>query len=149
VRLTTFAEVDGPALRQRLYELAQEVDADVPSPDPFPPSTFEEWERDTMGGPRFNPETYLLALDGERPIGECWLDIDGESAWNHFTAVARSHRGRGIAMRLKVESLALARRLGVRELRTENHTGNTGMLAINERLGFERRPGYIRFGRDL
>lgn len=109
----------------------------------------EEWERFTFDGPRYRPETHLIAVDRDRPVGECWLEVDGASAWNHFTAVGRSHRGLGIAMHLKVASLVLMQRLGVNELRTENHTNNAGMLAINERLGFERRPGFIRFGRDL
>jgi GNAT superfamily N-acetyltransferase len=149
VRLATLAEVDAPELRRSLHALAIETEVDVPSPDPFPAPTYAEWERDTMGGPRFEPRTYILAMVGARPVGECWIVIDGQTAWNHFTAVARSHRGRGIAMHLKVASLALTRRLGIRELRSENHTLNTGMLAINERLGFQRRPGFIRFGRDL
>jgi GNAT superfamily N-acetyltransferase len=111
--------------------------------------TYEEWERFTFGSPHYRPDTHLVALDADRPVGECWLELDGDVAWNHFTSVARSHRGRGIAMQLKVASLLLTRRLGVRDLRTENHTRNAGMLAINERLGFRRRPGVVRFGRDL
>lgn len=149
IRFVRFSEIDSPAVRRALYAMSEEVTADMPTPDRFPVATYEEWEQELLATPYFSPETLILAVDGDQPVAICFLTVDGSRAHNHFTAVARSHRGRGIAWNIKLESLRMVRDLGVRELRTENNTGNAPMLAINERLGFTRAPGYVRFGRDL
>ncbi len=62
-----------------------------------------------------------------------------------MTGVLPSHRGRGIAMALKLATIAYGRQHGYSEIRTWNETHNTGMLAINERLGFTRQPAWITF----
>jgi GNAT superfamily N-acetyltransferase len=149
IRLATLADVDGDDVRHALHAMAEEAAKDVPTLDQEPPASFEDWERQLLAIPRFSPHTLLLAMDGPHPVAYCLLGVDGERAHNHFTAVARSHRGKGLAWNIKLASIELMRSLGVRDLRTENHTGNAGMLAINERLGFTRIPGFIRFGRRL
>ncbi|MFB9238937.1 GNAT family N-acetyltransferase [Plantactinospora siamensis] len=54
------------------------------------------------------------------------------------TAVLRAYRGRGLAVRLKAESLVRLRscRPDVRRVATTNEAGNAPMLAVNRRLGF-------------
>jgi GNAT superfamily N-acetyltransferase len=53
------------------------------------------------------------------------------------------HRRRGIALALKLAAIDYARRVGAPIIRTDNDSTNTGMLAINSRLGFVRQPGWI------
>jgi GNAT superfamily N-acetyltransferase len=113
------------------------------------PIEYEEWAAALFGSERFDAGLMVLALEGDRPVGYCRVEMDGAKAWNHFTGVARSHRGQGIAMHLKIESLRITAERGVRELGTQNHTGNVGMLAINKRLGFQRSTAEIRFGLPL
>jgi mycothiol synthase len=149
VRLATLQDVDTPALRRALYAMLQSVWSDVPSPDPVAPIEYDEWAQAVFGSDRFDAGLIILALDGGAPVGYCRVEIDGEKAWTHFTGVARRHRGHGIAMHLKLESIRIAAERGVRELGTQNHTGNVGMLAINERLGFQRSTAEIRFGLPL
>jgi len=53
------------------------------------------------------------------------------------------HRGRGLGLAVKVEAPRRAKAAGMRELRTDNHSRNAPMLAINTRLGYRRLPGWI------
>jgi mycothiol synthase len=60
-----------------------------------------------------------------------------------FTAVVRSHRGRGIATALKRTQLAWAAENGYRELVTYTQEGNKAMRAINVKLGYRPQPAWI------
>jgi predicted GNAT superfamily acetyltransferase len=55
---------------------------------------------------------------------------------NWMTGVARSARGRGIALALKQHQAAAAREAGWKRLRTQNDLGNVPMLRVNDRLGY-------------
>ena len=105
IHLTDLAAVDSPVARRVLFDMIMEAAHDIPIPDAMPPRTFEDWERVVLGADRFDPTAMLIAMDGDRPVGYSRLEVDGTSAWTHFTGVARSHRGRGIAMHLKVEAI--------------------------------------------
>jgi GNAT superfamily N-acetyltransferase/RimJ/RimL family protein N-acetyltransferase len=60
------------------------------------------------------------------------------SAVTEATATVREHRGRGLALAVKAESLRLLRadRPDIRLLPTMNAEANVAMLAVNRRLGF-------------
>jgi GNAT superfamily N-acetyltransferase len=60
-----------------------------------------------------------------------------------MTAVARSHRGRGIAMALKQTVIDWARANGLTALETGNDVDNAPMRAVNARLGYEPMPDEI------
>lgn len=55
-----------------------------------------------------------------------------------FTAVRRDYRGRGIALALKLCTIAYAGAQGLSGIRTDNDSTNLAMWHINERLGFRR-----------
>ena len=88
---------------------------------------------------------YLVtALDGGMLVGMAGLSRYGarEEALEHaMTAVARTHRGRGIAQTLKQACVRWAADAGYRELVTWTQQGNDAMQAVNERVGF--RPGHV------
>jgi hypothetical protein len=63
--------------------------------------------------------------------------------------VKRGHRGRHIALALKVRSILYAQSRGVPVVKTWNEQNNRAMLAINERLGFVRQPAWIVFALEL
>ena len=56
------------------------------------------------------------------------------------TGVRREHRRQGIALALKLKTIAWAKRIGYSQIQTWNEANNQGMLGINERLGFVRQP---------
>lgn len=54
----------------------------------------------------------------------------------------RDYRGRGLAQALKLQTVLLARRAGMRTIRTNNDSLNAPMLAVNRKLGYRPEPGY-------
>jgi mycothiol synthase len=55
-----------------------------------------------------------------------------------LTGVKREYRRRNLALALKVRSVQFAKDNGYTSIRTDNDSSNTGMLAINDKLGFKR-----------
>lgn len=85
-------------------------------------------------------DAYLVALDGDVVAGFGYLARE-EDGWTHgFTAVARSHRGRGVAGAIKRAQIAWAKAHGIAALRTATETRLTVMRALNDRFGY--RPLY-------
>jgi GNAT superfamily N-acetyltransferase len=128
--LVTFAE--RPDLAQALYELAQIAHADQPGRSES--KIGDAWFH--WGLAANPPESYFIALDGDRVLGYGYLEHE-EGRWkNGFTAVARDARGRGIAGAIKRAQIAWAKASGVPTLRTANEVRLEGMLALNRRLGY-------------
>jgi RimJ/RimL family protein N-acetyltransferase len=66
-----------------------------------------------------------------------------------FTGTLRAYRGRGLALAVKLASIAWAREHGVTSMQTNNDETNAPMLAINRRLGYRpagRRVEWVRAG---
>lgn len=150
IRFATLADEDTPQFRRRLFQLVERLKRDVPTPEPLPPGTYEEWERDWINVPFASPATFAVALVRGRPIALSYLVLEADgSGYNWMTGVARAYRGRGLGLAVKVEALRLAKNLGVPFVRTNNDLTNVPMLAVNKRLGFQSRPGVIGFERIL
>jgi GNAT superfamily N-acetyltransferase len=128
--LVTFAE--RPDLAPALYELAKLAHADQPGrSDSHVSDAWFEW------GLRANPpESYFIALDGDRVLGYGYLEHHDKQWKNGFMAVAREERGRGIAGAIKRAQIAWAKANGVPTLRTANEVRLEGMLALNRRFGY-------------
>ena len=115
------------------WPLAQEAYADLPLPGEvsYPLAT---WLRDeaTLPGGSF------VALDGDRVVGFASLveHADDGTAEHGLTAVARSHRGRGLGRALKLAQLHWASQNGIRTLVTWTQQGNEAMQALNRSLGY-------------
>ncbi|WP_328774664.1 GNAT family N-acetyltransferase [Deinococcus aquaedulcis] len=90
------------------------------------------------------PDWWVLAVG---PQGE-WLGTSilesfqrQNFGYNSLTAVVPEARGRGLALPLKLHVIARAQAAGLPLLRTNNHSGNAPMLAVNQRLGYQSRTG--------
>jgi GNAT superfamily N-acetyltransferase len=140
-----FAELDSPDFRKGFHELFETLRVDVPRAEPPTPLTFDFFSKHVIEEPGMLPSVFVFALRGEDLLGftggyegavkgvmDTWL-----------TAVARSMRGRGLALALKVRSIQAAKALGFTQARTDNDTRNAPMLRVNERLGFQRQPALI------
>jgi hypothetical protein len=68
--------------------------------------------------------------------------------FNEMTGVLRSHRGRGIAIAMKVIVIEHVRALGVPTIRTIHHPGNEAPIALNRRLGYREENERI-FGQRM
>lgn len=149
LRFTTVAAEDSPDLRRRVHRLADAVDRDIPSVEPFQPVTHEQWLQDWFASPGARPDLMALAMDGDEPVALSTVTWPrGTAAFNGLTGVLPAYRGHGLATAVKVEALRLVRAAGADAIRTDNHARNAPMLAINERLGYRRKPVYIDFVRE-
>ena len=66
-----------------------------------------------------------------------------------FTAVHPAYRGRGIALALKLRTIAFTREHGYRYIKTGSNAVNERMLGINAALGFQPQPARITFELSL
>lgn len=97
------------------------------------------------------PEGSFVALAEGEIVGYSGLmahDNEGV-AEDGLTVVSRGWRRRGLARALKQRELAWAREAGLREVVTWTQTGNDGMRAVNERLGYEYRDVAITMATTL
>lgn len=142
-----WAEVAGePDAARRLHELVTEVRRDVPTTDPWQDVAFADWAK-MFEHPDFWPEGYFIGMkDGEWVgVSVLWKSDAPGVVTTGLTAVRRAHRGSGIAKGMKLRAIAFAKEQGCSTLKTWNESNNHRMLAINERLGFVRKPGWIYF----
>ena len=142
----------GDAVLRKLYALDLECTADEPAFEPITMSPYEKWREDKLESPSFLPDASFLMKDGERYVGLSELGknlVLPHVLQQRFTAVARSHRGRGVAMALKLAGVRYAREGGYTEIRTGNNTRNRPMLRINEAMGFVKQPVEIELAKKL
>jgi GNAT superfamily N-acetyltransferase len=82
-------------------------------------------------------------------VSELWHSSMTDVLYTGLTGTRRDFRRMGIAMSLKLRAIALAKALGIREIRTGNEVNNRGMLSINDALGFVKQPAWATFLKRL
>lgn len=141
--------IAAPGYDRRAYEVALEADADIPSGEPIVSGTYEQWRERHFSALTIRDLSFV-ALDGDRVVGYALLQQHTEGTGEHsMTGVARSHRGRGIALALKETQIAAAKAAGYRTLRTQNDLGNAPMRRVNEKLGYVRKFEWVHMGGPL
>jgi predicted N-acetyltransferase YhbS len=132
-----------------MYETALEADADIPSSTPIKTGTFEQWQERHLSGRVLRDHSYVALEDG-KVVGYAILGRHNDDTAEHWmTGVARSARGRGVALALKQAQIAAAKEAGWRFLRTLNDLGNAPMRRVNEKLGYERKTEWVHLGGPL
>jgi len=134
--VTTLAE--RPELLHRLYEIALEAYPDQPGRAGSSIGDFEHWRGWSIEPNR--PDACFIAVRSDEALGYGYLHEEN-GVWTHgFAAVARAHRGRGVAGAIKRAQVAWAKATGVPALRTATETRLTQMRALNTKFGY--RPLY-------
>jgi GNAT superfamily N-acetyltransferase len=92
-------------------------------------ATFEDWAGETLGRPGFVPEHIATVVTGEQIVAVAVNVHDRASIWVGQLAVAREHRGRGLARALLTHTFGFAWRAGPRRcgLGTDARTGARGL----------------------
>ena len=106
----------------------------------------ERWARDWLADPQF------LALHDGEVVGCAGVGRDNDDptrAENGLTAVRSDWRGRGLAVHLKLVTLAWAADHGIEEVYTWTQDGNAAMRALNTRLGYATTRTGIQLARRL
>jgi GNAT superfamily N-acetyltransferase len=143
----TFVSVEErPELLPKAYELGAAGWGDMVTPVPVTIS-LDDWLRDEATYPGGS----FVALAGGEIVGYSGLCRTGEDgvAEDGLTVVRRDWRRRGLATALKRAELAWAAQNGIRRVETWTQTGNEGMRAVNERLGFRYGIVEIDLARGL
>lgn len=160
IDLMTLTELQAqdPAWKTKTHALYNEIEMDIPAPDPPTPEPMEEFEK-TFKSPNFIADGWLIAVDKTQTdddavgpyVGITMLGIKlatPEKMGTWITGVTRSYRRRGIALALKVASIEFARRQGVKFIETDNEENNP-MYQINMKLGFEPLPAWADYEKTL
>jgi ribosomal protein S18 acetylase RimI-like enzyme len=137
---------DDPDHERKLYELVWAIRQDLPDLDEATKEPFDVWRKQYLYHPEIPPEGYFVALHAGRYVGLLYhRDEPHEPGVLRIgqLGVAREYRGRHIATALKLRGNAYARAHGFRTLATTNDSRNAPVLAINERMGFIRKLGYV------
>ena len=135
-----------------VYALDQLIMRDVPDLDAHTETSFDHFIKTVIEGPGALPAAFLLARDGDRSVGLARMfasAVEPDLLFQGLTGVIPAYRGRGIAMALKLETVACAVRLGKRHITTWNDTANRAMLRINEAMGFVKEPAEIVVVREF
>ncbi len=149
IRFFTYA--DEPC-EEALYELAKRNFVDLPGytdDTGYPP--VDEWRKRWLEDADTPLDCIIIAAVGEEPVGVTRMGKYNEAGdmktWH--TSVAREHRGKGIAVALKIFALRTAKRYGAGTLYTDNDSTNTPILRVNEKLGFKPMPGVFHMQRGV
>jgi GNAT superfamily N-acetyltransferase len=128
--------------KRKLYEVNRATGLDNPGNDRTFPD-FYAFSKNVFDASWFRADTQIIASHGERWVGLSAIGIypADRCAYNAFTGVLREFRGRGLAQALKLQTILLAKRQGMRYIRTNNDSNNAPMLAINRKLGYKPKPG--------
>jgi GNAT superfamily N-acetyltransferase len=145
VELVPLADVDP----HEVYEVDLLTTPDVPTTDELTDIRYEEWLDTIWRRPSMALDGSFAALDDGRVVCITMLAANRKigRAFNEYTATLRSHRGRGLALLVKLASLRWAAASGITAVWTTNDETNAPMLAVNRRLGYEprlRRLEYVR-----
>jgi RimJ/RimL family protein N-acetyltransferase len=131
--------------KHKLYDVNRESGLDNPGNDEIFPD-YPSFSKDVFEASWFRADTQILASLAEQWVGLSAIGIYPEDnhAYNAFTGVLREFRGRGLAQALKLQTILLAKKKGMRYIRTNNDSQNAPMLAINRKLGYQPELGVYK-----
>jgi mycothiol synthase len=145
IELKNFRDLDSPDFRRQFHQVFSTVRLDVPRAEPPTPLTFGFFEENVLDDPELIPEVFVFTMRGEQILGFTGGYSGAQPGWvdQWLTAVVREARGQGLATAIKVRSLRAALELGFKTVRTDNDTKNAPMLAVNDKLGYQRQPAVL------
>lgn len=156
IQIATLADLQqrDPKWQTKVWELDCTCTQDEPLPDAFTPPSLEQYIQYEFGAPGFLLEAWFLALDRQehdRYVGMAVLyrDISNPQRLQAgFTGVRREYRRQGIALALKLQTIAFAQRYGAERIDTGNEENNP-MFQINLRLGFQPKPAKVIYQKEV
>ncbi|MGK5087197.1 GNAT family N-acetyltransferase [Bdellovibrionota bacterium FG-2] len=139
-------------VKRRFYDLYFLAMKDVPNLPQSAPPSFEEFLKKYLDKDRAPEEAVLLAVFGSELVGFSQMMLREalpNMAIIAMTGCLPSFRSCGIATTLKIEAMRWAKRRGIEVISTWNDSANAPILAINQKLGFDRKPGTLIMLRDF
>jgi len=133
-----------------LYEMYAAAARDIPSDDPVDNISYDDWICSQWNDPGLDRVASAVVLFEEKPVSFAFIRSDHGSkrATHELTGTVPEHRHKGLAGLAKLATISWAAENGF-ILFTENDSTNQDMLSINRRLGYQPRPGFITFSKEL
>jgi GNAT superfamily N-acetyltransferase len=143
--IKTAQEANCEDVHHQWHHLFETARRDIPRDDVPTSFTFEEFGEIFLKDEEFVWDVSMFAFDGDKLIGFTLLyKFDDRGVlFQALTAVDKDYRGRGLAKAMKARAMRAAKAKGVTEVHCDNDTRNAPMLSINDRLGYQRKPGMI------
>jgi mycothiol synthase len=150
IEIKTLPELENDSERNRkLYDLDWELSLSVPGDlaSGMGCRGFEKYVKYAITGPSALPDGFFVAKKGEEFIGLSHVlsSKKGHSLYQGLTGVQPQYRRYGIGLAMKIRGIAYAQANGYTRIMAENDAKNIPMLAMNEKLGFVRKPDIITF----
>jgi mycothiol synthase len=150
IEIKTLPDLENdPERNRKLYDLDWEISLSVPGDlaAGMGRRGFENYVEYAITGPSALPHGFFVAVKGEEFIGLSHVlsSEKGVSLYQGLTGVKPQYRRHGIGLAMKIRGIAYAQATRHTLIMAENDAKNTPMLAMNERLGFVRKPDLITF----
>lgn len=138
-------------LDQRLYDLFEAIEPDIPGNESYESSGFDDWYNNYLTHPRLDKDAFKIAVAGDELVGvsNLWTDLASDMLYTDLTGVKSAYRGKGIAVALKLAVIKWGLANGNSIIKTQNGVSNAGMLSINYRLGYQKQSDWIYLTRVL
>lgn len=137
IRIESFANILD---WQQLYSFFAKSLARAPDMEGFPLWSLEQ-VKETFDHPNASPDWIWIAIQNGQWCGITVMLRHRGETYNFLTSVEPETRGTGTALALKLEAIQTAQQAGFRWMRTNNLSVNAPMLVINQKLGFQAKPG--------
>ena len=140
-----------PGADRDLFEIELAVEPDVPWPGGLKAHlSFDDFRRITLDGPASDPAAIFIAKREGIYAGYTALSFRSPGiGYTGMTGVRREHRGQGIALALKLLSFRVLKERGCTATWTHNDTANQAILALNQKLGYQKHPGILLWSKLL
>ncbi|MCA9923013.1 MAG: GNAT family N-acetyltransferase, partial [Anaerolineales bacterium] len=150
IEIKTLSELENdPDRNRKLYDLDWEISLSVPGDlaAGIGRRGFEKYVEYAITGRSALPDGFFVAVKGEEYIGLSHVLVSekGVSLYQGLTGVKPQYRRCGIGLAMKMRGIAYAQVHGYALIMAENDAKNIPMLAMNERLGFVRKPSLITY----
>jgi GNAT superfamily N-acetyltransferase len=148
IEIKTLPELgNDPERDRKLYDLDWELSLSVPGDlaAGIGRRGIEKYVEYAISGPSAVPDGFFVAVKGEEFIGLSHVlsSEKGVSLYQGLTGVKPQYRRHGIGLAMKIRCIRYAQATGHALILAENDAKNIPMLAMNERLGFVRKPAVI------
>lgn len=143
IRFTSLAEYEQTdEVLRRFMDHFWDFGLDVPGQEGLPKPTFELFKKMMIEDPLWDSAGVILAVDGDRWAALAVVNKQHSGEYyNGFTGVHREYRGRRLALPVKLMATEYVRSKGAAFIRTNNHSVNERMLAVNRKMGYQPEPG--------
>lgn len=143
VEIRPFREEQAEAMRDTMNEAFEDHYRQSEEP-------LDAWRRRLLGHPRFDPDLWLMAWDGDEPAGGLICFDHDDLAYVQGLAVRRTWRRRGLGLALLTRIFTVLEARGQRRVELGvDAEGKTQPLRLYERAGMHVTFTYELYARDL